>query len=123
MIHLKNILRYGLIFVGAQFISTAVNVLAWNQFIDGVVYSEIFFSGWIDYLSPPSWISDSAVVVSKIDEDRNFKDPQQVLDGWNNDKLFEVWIIMLIFSVIVSSILTFWLGRAQRIREAQQDAP
>lgn len=117
----KTVLRYGFVFVGALFLTTVLNVFAWNMFIDGVVY---YHSPWysvsLGYLLAPDWISEDAVVVSSIDHDATFKEPQQVLQGWSDKMLLCIWFVMLACSLGMSVMLARWLGRV-RDKQAESD--
>lgn len=109
---MKNFVRYFLLFMGAWLLLTILCCLFWNHCIENSIYKS---STWIltpsDYLSPGRWIGDGAESVAALDPYHSFKDDAQILEGWDKQKLWVVWWILLTSSIAGSSLISSWLGK------------
>lgn len=111
---LRYSLRFVFLFIGSIFVATLFQLLLWGTLVHGVIYYQapFFYPGGCDFfMRVGQWIDQGATVVKSIDTSWSFKEPQQVIHGWNNGDLMIIWWLMVTSSLVFSVVLTWWLGR------------
>lgn len=75
------------------------------------------------YLSPGGWVHGRVETVAVIRDDVPMGDPDTILEGWTQSRLWSIWIFMFAGSILASMVCTWAIVRtAQKDVAGQTDA-
>jgi hypothetical protein len=98
-------------FILSLTVMTVICTLAWD--VVGEQLYDCTDPVGFDYLQPGNWVHGDVVVVDHVIHHRSMSEPDTIKAGWSVGRLWILWFLFIVFSIVISVRLSFvtWISR------------